>query len=310
MGSVHALRTDTGTRLADAVKTFLDTPAIKKSPNTHRSYSITLNRMVTDLGADTSTTGLDPDRVADWFNRVWADKSPKTYNVRLSALKSAYRYWEHQGWTTVDPTVRLAARPEPADRSRALTHDQMDTLLAVKAPLRERVLWNLLYESACRAEEALMLNITDLDTANRRAVVIRKGGARDVIHWQTGTARLLPRLLNGRRSGPVFLTDRKARPSVALADVDPTTECARLSYRRAAELFEAHTADLPGGPWTLHQLRHTALTHAAEDGANTPLLMAMSGHTSIRSLAKYARPSAEAVGRWRAEVDPARRGAR
>ncbi|WP_031162200.1 hypothetical protein [Streptosporangium roseum] len=54
----------------------------------------------------------------------------------------------------------------------------------------------------------------------------------------------------------------------------PGSGRARLSYRRAAELFEAATADLPGGPWTLHQLRHSALTHAAEDGANTSTLLA------------------------------------
>jgi tetratricopeptide (TPR) repeat protein len=65
----------------------------------------------------------------------------------------------------------------------------------------------------------------------------------------------------------LFLTDRKAKPHVAVADIDPGTHRARLSYRRAAELFEHHTARLPGGPFTLHQLRHSRLTHAAEDGA-------------------------------------------
>ncbi|WP_454561900.1 hypothetical protein [Mycobacterium haemophilum] len=59
----------------------------------------------------------------------------------------------------------------------------------------------------------------------------RKGGARDVIVWQTGTVRLLPRMLAGRRAGPLFLTDRKAKPSVATLDVDSTTGRARLSYR-------------------------------------------------------------------------------
>jgi len=78
-----------------------------------------------------------------------------------------------------------------------------------------------------------MLDVPDLDTTNRCAVVTRKGGARDLIAWQTGTARLLPRMLAGRRSGPVFLTDRKARPSVAKDDVDPSTLRGRLSYRRA-----------------------------------------------------------------------------
>ena len=128
-----------------------------------------------------------------------------------------------------------------------------------------------------------------------------------MIVWQTRTARLLPRLLAGRRRGPVFLTDRAARPSVALADVDRTTGKARLSYRRAAELFEEHTTGMPGGPFTLHQLRHSALTHAAEAGASTPMLMALSGHTSVRSLAIYAGVSAEALGRWQAQRDPAAR---
>lgn len=140
-----------------------------------------------------------------------------------------------------------------------MTRPQVASTLSLHAPLRERVLWTLLYESAARAEEALQLNVTDLDTANRCAVIVRKGGARDVIVWQTGTARLLPRLLAGRRRGPVFLTNRAARLSVALVDVDPATGKARISYRRADELFEARTAGLPGGPFTLHQLRpHSA----------------------------------------------------
>ncbi|MCT9933039.1 hypothetical protein N5079_22785 [Planotetraspora sp. A-T 1434] len=91
----------------------------------------------------------------------------------------------------------------------------------------------------------------------------RKGGAVDVIVWQTPTARLLPRLLDGRRTGPVFLTDRRARVALPPADVDPGSCRARLSYRRAAELFEQATAELTGGPWTrCTKLRHSALAHA------------------------------------------------
>ncbi|MGF6888084.1 integrase [Nocardia sp. GAS34] len=90
-------------------------------------------------------------------------------------------------------------------------------------------------------------------------------------------------MLVGRKSGPLFLTDRKARPAVAKNDVDPATGRARLSCRRAAELFEAHTERFDDGPYTLHRLRHSRLTHAAEEGASTPVLMKLSGHTSVRS---------------------------
>jgi len=75
-----------------------------------------------------------------------------------------------------------------------------------------------------------------------------------------------------------------------------------VSYRRAAELFDEYTAG-----WTLHQLRHSALTHEAEDDANTPMLLARSRHASVRSLERYARPSAEAVARHVASRDPAAR---
>ena len=132
-----------------------------------------------------------------------------------------------------------------------------------------------------------------------------KGNAVDVIVWQTATARLLPRLLKRRRTGPVFLTDRRARVQLPPGDLDPATGRARLSYRRAAELFEQATAVCPGGPWALHQLRHSALTHAAEAGANTATLLAYSGHTSVASLARYARVSPAALARWQARRDPA-----
>ncbi|MDQ3401985.1 MAG: site-specific integrase [Actinomycetota bacterium] len=60
-----------------------------------------------------------------------------------------------------------------------------------------------------------------------------------------------------------------------------------------------------GGPWNLHQLRHSALTHAAEDGASAPMLMALSGHTNVASVARYAKVSAAALGRWQNDRDPA-----
>ncbi|MEI5031850.1 hypothetical protein RB201_00025 [Streptomyces sp. S1A(2023)] len=75
----------------------------------------------------------------------------------------------------------------------------------------------------------------------------------------------------------------------------PQTGRARLSYRRAEEIFEENTrllanplaspddiGDLDG--WTLHRLRHSALTHDAEDGTSTPMLLARSRHASVRSL--------------------------
>lgn len=59
--------------------------------------------------------------------------------------------------------------------------------------------------------------------------------------------------------------------------------------------------------WRLHQLRHSMLTHEAENGTSTPTLLARSRHASVRSLARYARPGPEAVAAHVAAADPATR---
>jgi integrase/recombinase XerD len=99
---------------------------------------------------------------------------------------------------------------------------------------------------------------------------------------------------------------------------------ARVSYRRAEEIFEENTwllanplvspediediEDLDG--WILHRLRHSDLTHDAEDGTSTPMLLARCRHASVRSLERYARPGVDAVARHLAQRDLAvrRRG--
>jgi integrase len=174
------------------------------------------------------------------------------------------------------------------DTTRALTRAHVAAIWRLDVPLRDKALWRMLYETAARAEEILGLDVPDLDLPSKRGRVVSKGGTTDWVHWQTGTAMLLPRLLAGRREGPVFLTTRKPARAVASGDLCPVTGRARLSYRRAAESFELATRPLanPGASheeleelhgWTLHQLRHSLLTHEAEDGTSTPMLLARSG---------------------------------
>ncbi|MFF0145762.1 integrase/recombinase XerC/integrase/recombinase XerD [Amycolatopsis sulphurea] len=280
--------------------------------NTARAYGIALHALVDKLGADTAVGTLDEEatvqRIGTWFAGRWGKCANSTVNARLDALRSAGGWWRTQGWITGDPARRIRRRLRVPDRTRSLDRADVEALLnKPHLPLRERTLWRMLYETAARAEEVLALDVPDLDRPNRKAKVRRKGGANDIIVWRTGTARLLPRLLDGRKSGPVFLTDRRARVELAPMDLDTESGRARLSYRRAAECFEAATAKMPGGPWTLHQLRHSALTHAAEDGANTSTLLSFSGHTSVASLTRYARVSPEALARWQQARAPANR---
>lgn len=306
MGTVHRLATaQPEVTLGHAVSAFLATLDHPETAGTLRVYSGTCRAMLAGLGEGTQLNEVTPAAVSAWFAAQWGQAKPATWDSRRGTIKALLRFCEEQGWVASAAGLMRGVEHRKAapDRSRALSRAEVEELLTREGvSLRERTLWRMLYETAARSAEVLRLDVEDLDLPNRRARVRRKGGAIDVIVWQTGTARLLPRLLKGRKSGPVFLTERRARVELPPQDIDPGSGKARLSYGQAQALFKAAT-----GGKTLHQLRHSALTHDAEEGTSTPMLMARSGHTSVTSLAKYARVSAEALGRHQAERDPARR---
>ena len=160
-----------------------------------------------------------------------------------------------------------------------------------------------MYPSCSRLPDVPSVEQLLVALAERDALIVALAG-RVAPLWATGTARLLPYVVDGRSTGPVFLSSRpvQARRAPAKADIDPETGLARLSYARAAQAFSTATDG-----WTLHQLRHSALTHLAEDGVPLPLLMAKSRHKSLKTLQRYVRPSADAVAAMTAAHDPAPR---
>lgn len=270
-----------------------------------RVYRLTLDRLGSVLGTGTPLVEITGHQLAEALQAAYPTAAPASWNRHVATVRSFTAFARRQGWLDTDLTATVERRRVPADHSRALRPEELDRLFSRRdIGVRDRCLWRMLYETAARAEEVFRLNVEDLDLGGRRAVTIRKGGDTDVLHYATGSARLLPKVIDGRTRGPLFRTERPpaASRTLALDDLDPTTGRARLSYRRAAEIFRAAS-----GGGTLHQLRHSALTHLAESGVPTVLLMAKSRHASLRTLQRYARPSVEAVARLTAQHDPARR---
>jgi integrase/recombinase XerC len=85
--------------------------------------------------------------------------------------------------------------------------------------------------------------------------------------------------------------------------VDPVSHRQRMTYRTA----DRHLAAATDG-WDLHDLRHSRLTHAGEDGLTEADLMNLSGHEDRRTLQRYLKPSKDGTHRRLDEAD-AQRGA-
>jgi integrase len=179
----------------------------------------------------------------------------RTVNRELSALRSAVGWWQDQGWISADPTAGLRHR-QPAALALPLGATQVADLFGLAVSLREQGLWRVLYDSGAPTAEVLGLNAHQLDLSQHRVRARPDDGPAGGIEWQPATSQILRWLLSGRTWGPVFLTDRRAPAGTAPADVCPLTGQARMSYRRAAEIFAALTRPLDpaGRGCTLHQL--------------------------------------------------------
>ena len=288
---------DGGVTLGETVRIFLARPDL--SADTVRSYNQTLSRLCRNLGEDIPLRDLTSGRIAEVFAAAWGTAAGATWNRHRAALRSFASWAAERGWAVHDLAATLDRRPEPRGRTRAIDRPRLEILWTrPEIPLRERALWLLLYESAAPAEWALSLDVEDLDLPGMRGRLKTRGhrehgGHRGHLRWQAGTAALLPLLVEDRRRGPLFLTDRRPGPGrmPPAADLCPHTGRARLSYERAEYLFKRATRDLDpeGDGYTLRRLRHSRLAHLGEDGWSAPMLMALSGHANMRSLYGFVR---------------------
>jgi len=287
--------------LGAAVDAFLAQP---RPATTARTYARTLEHLARQLGRDRPLAGVGDDELAAAASQLWGALAPRTWNRHVATIRSFLSWCRRHGWSAGNLALRADRRAAPDDDIRAIPLPELERLWArADLPLRERALWRLLYDSAARAEEALGLDVGDLDLANRQARARTKGGHIRPLHFQTAAARLLARLTAGRDSGPVFLTDRRAAAHrvPAAADLDPATGRARLSYEMAEQLFKRYSSGK-----TLHQLRHSRLTHLGDRNVSAPLLMALSGHKRLATLQQYVKPSQAAVAALMAASDPDR----
>ncbi|GAA1967157.1 hypothetical protein [Catenulispora subtropica] len=197
-----------------------------------------------------------PFRLAAGFAARETAVGARTANRELAILRSALSWWRARGWVASDPTVGIRRRAMSAVGAGAepLSEEQARAVLRLRAPLREQALWHAVYDSGGGIERILALDVSDLDPSGRRT---RPGAAGPALHWRPATGRLLALLAAGRPSGPLFLTDRRAPAGTPARNRCAVTGRARLSYRRAAEVFGEATRELDeeGRGWTLRRLR-------------------------------------------------------
>jgi integrase len=293
---------DANLTISEAVDAFLAQADLAET--TRGEYGKHLARLAGRLGADRPLAALTASELEGAVTALWGAGKPRTWNQRLAVVGSFFAFARRRGWVVGDLALSLDRRRVKVDRTRVPTLAELERFWARPGvPLLVKVFTRLQYETAARAAELLGADVDDLDMENRRLRVTSKGGDVEWVYFQSGAARLLPRLLRGRSSGPLFMTTVRPGPARAPAagDVCPTTGRVRISYRRMAELVVAHSG------WPTHAYRRAQLSHLGARGYGDTALQAKSRHKSRRSLEPYVNVPSELAAAITAETDPNRR---
>lgn len=207
--------------------------------------------------------------------RVYSDASRAR---KLSALSSFYRYgMEEDEDRVVRNPLAVVRRPkkQPSD-TPWLDVAELQRLFATAdaAGPWDAALVRMLYYSAVRVSELCTATTADLRRidGSLTLAVVRKGSTRDRVAIGKPAADALARHL-GRRTGPLFLL--RGQP------VDRN----QVAY---AITRIARTAGLADKQLTPHGLRHSAATHALQDGESPVRVQQMLGHSRIETTMAYS----------------------
>ncbi len=265
---------------------------------TRESYTEDLAPLLARVGSQ-PVAALTRD-IATTYLASQEHLAPSTYNRRLAALRSFVRWLRAQGWLgddpadpADDPLAGTRRKREGGRRDRALDPQQVEAVLRAVRDVRDRALFALLYDGGLRCQEALAIDLEDIDWTERSIRLHGKGARPRELFYSRHVGHLLDAYLTVRgnpRAGPLFVTHRKAR-APRRADLAADGH-ARLSYRQVDTRWKQAT---PG--WDLHQLRHTAISARAARGYTEVELKRFSGHTSLRSLERYIADNREAAKR-------------
>jgi site-specific recombinase XerD len=170
--------------------------------------------------------------------------------------------------------------------------EEVDALLRALTHRRYQAIAMVLYGAGLRIEEALALEVGDIDGA--RGVIRVRHGKGDVAR----EAKLSPTLYTWLRAywdaerpprPYLFASQRTGRP--------PTQETVRRALELASEQAGLKKCVKP------HMLRHSCGTHLLDAGVDLRVIQVMLGHKSIQTTTRYVRVSTKVMRQTPSPLD-------
>jgi integrase len=290
-------------------------PSLKHS--TRHQYAIDFRRHVEPYLGDRLLDRIDPDVVRRWYVTLGADlraELERTGRDGTATAARAYRLLRSILQTAVDDELlvrnpcRLVGAGDPRSPERPVLSIAEIAALAGAVPASYRAFVVLAAFSGLRAGELAALRLMDLDLRRGAAQVrvarrfYRVGGKMTVD---------IPKSHRGARTVvlPAFVATelrrhlKEHRPEAGPEELVFVTTGGRDVLDGYSQVIR-HALHRIGRPDArAHDLRHTAMTAAAEHGATLATLMHMAGHSTSAAAQRYQHATVEYARRVAAALD-------
>jgi site-specific recombinase XerD len=259
-----------------SIERFLDSPALSEA--TRRAYRVDVEEFARWLDRrGTRLDDVDVRVMADYATELGRPRprklAPATIGRKLAAVRAFLRHAlgaERVPDASFAPRRprRLPDAPRPQEVDGELEALEGTTPLAI----RNRALVELVYSAGLRSQEAVDLDLADVDFEQELVHVRGKGGKE----------RVVP--LGEEASHRVALYLRGARPELARGP-----ENALFLSARGRRLDTSTLRRLLPHP---HRLRHAFATHLLEGGADLRTIQELLGHSSLSTTQMYSHVDA------------------
>jgi integrase/recombinase XerC len=260
------------------------------SPNTKRAYQGDITEFLGFLDRN-GYEDVDQRAIRAFVADRYADLQKSSLSRKISSIKVFFKFLKKKGHIEENPAA-LIKNPRIEKRlPKFYTVDEMfhflDTLPErTWINLRNRAIFELIYSTGMRAQEALGLDLADVHLEGSWAIVKGKGGKE----------RVLPFGEKARDAIDNYLHEVGGRRRESVNALFINREGERLSYRGLLKVMKKHqlSASLFKN-LALHGIRHSFATHMLNGGADLRSIQELLGHSKLSTTQKYTHISIDKI---------------
>ena len=256
------------------------------SPRTVKTYVWHVARFAKQFGKPPAQLGPEEIR-AFQVKLIEAKASWSMFNQAVCALRFFYGVTLQRDFAIEQIPYAKRKRPLPT----VLSEDEVRRVLGELTNLKHRAILSLMYATGARLDEAIHLQVGDID-GERMLVHIRRG--------KGGKPRMVP-------MSPVLrdlLRDywRVSRPRGFLFPGETADGALHPTGVQRAFQMARFRARLEK-PATVHTLRHSFATHMLEHGVDLCTIQKLLGHATLSTTAIYTHVSSRLMDKANQAID-------